>query len=303
MGCEWSWHANVSSISIFIAWAKSWYPLPVQGGSSMFQPHLYLVLGTQYRSHHCQEDVFQQLLPCIWSGEGKPFPARGCSWKKCSAKAHEHWPLMSNMFHCHPYQKSPMDFDSCTRLNCSTGEPKGTCAWSLLDGYHTCHGRDFAKDASCSTCPTGAAATNLATSHDGPCDHATGCHGPCHHGTGHHGTRNHGTPNHGTGIWTNATHTVWANPAARSLVCDGKRHFAGEWGCKHHDHHPHPECGVNLWQNPGLRLPRANVPEIIITQLYRRRGNGRFLSNREASQKKLSHVFANFVSALISKNT
>ena len=143
------------------------------------------------------------------------------SWNKCSAKVHEHWLLISNVFHCHPYQKSyihryiqswfSIDVDSWDRLNPNRGT-KGTCAWSVLDGLYfratgspdTCHGRDFAKDASCSTCPTGAAATSLATGHHGPCDH---------------GTRDHGTPDHGTGIWTTPTHTVWANPAARSLAC------------------------------------------------------------------------------------
>ena len=193
------------------------------------------------------------------------------SWNKCSAKVHEHWLLISNMFHCHPYQKSyiyryiqswfSIDVDSWDRLNPNRGT-KGTCAWSVLDGLYfratgspdTCHGRDFAKDASCSTCPTGAAATSLATGHHGPCDHGTPR--PWHPRPWHRDMNN---PNPYS----------MSKPSRQkpSLWCDGKGLPGGEW-CKwdrpwSSDHHPYPArpdlqelylCG----QNHGLRWPRAN---------------------------------------------
>ena len=143
------------------------------------------------------------------------FMSTGCWFLTCFTVI----PIINHTYiHIYIYIQSwfSIDVDSWDRLNPNRGT-KGTCAWSVLDGLYfratgspdTCHGRDFAKDASCSTCPTGAAATSLATGH----------HGPCDHGTRDHGTRDHGTPDHGTGIWTTPTHTVWANPAARSLAC------------------------------------------------------------------------------------
>ena len=72
--------------------------------SAYFSPSYIWYQRLNEGPHHCQESVFQQLLPCIWSG-GRTFSCRGCSWKKNRAKVHEHWLLIPNMFHCHLYQK------------------------------------------------------------------------------------------------------------------------------------------------------------------------------------------------------
>ena len=173
-------------------------------------------------------------------------------------------------------------FDSWDRLNPNRAkELVPDVCW--MDHIFAQHGHHlpwlgFAEDASCSTCPTGAAATNHGTRSHGPCDH-----GASDHGASDPGASDPGARDHGAGIWANPTHTVWAKPAAWSLACGVlEREFL--------------TLGRAGDRNQGMRWPR-------VTAVPRDRGIAAS-HKREASRKyRLWHEFAHFVCALMSTNT